>query len=254
MGCVCAKGKPTLTIAINKTSEKDEENSILNNALKDENNNENLSNVNNNNSFHNNNSCNNIISIKSKNTREKLNSNIIRINHKKSGNQSSEFNSSGSDDSGGTPLNKNSNIILKRNNKTHQIVNNNSLITALPSFNEFNNVIIEQIPTDINNNTLHINSNNANNNCVYIDCFSKKRVELSFCKNNLSNRNTNKLSISNSSLSYDHTPSFSEDNNSNSKGIVNVTNITNININPIIVSKNVPSNNTMPTKNSPKKI
>lgn len=255
MGCVCAKGKPTLTIAINKTSEKDEENSILNNALKDENNNENLSNVNNNNSFHNNyNSCNNIISIKGKNDREKVNSNIIRISHKKSGNQSSEFNSSGSDDSGGTPLNKNSNIFLKRNNKTHQIVTNNSLITALPSFNEFNNVIIEQIPTDINNNTLHINSNNTNNNCVYIDCFSKKRVELSFCKNNLSNRNTNKLSISNSSLSYDHTPSFSEDNNSNSKGIVNVTNITNININPIIVSKNVTSNNTMPNKNSQKKI
>ena len=258
MGCVCAKGKPTLTIAISKTSKKDDENSILNNALKDENDDENLSNVNNNNSFHNNNSsssCNNMISNKNKKAREKSNSNIIRVKPKKSGNHSSNFDSSGSEHSVGTPLKKNSNIFLKRNNKTHQIVNNNnSLITALPSFNEFNNVIIEQIPTEINNNTLHINSTNTNNNCVYIDCFSKKKVELSFCKNNLSNRNTNKLSISNSSLSYDHTPSFSEDNNSNSKGIVNVTNITNININPIIVSKNVPSNNTMPTKYSQKKI
>ena len=245
MGCVCAKGKPTLTIAISKTSEKDDENSILNNALKDENNDENLSNVNNNNSFHNNNSssCNNIITSKHKQARKKSNSNIIRVTPKKSGHHSSNFDSSGSEHSVGTPLKKNSNIFLKRN-----------LITALPSFNEFNNVIIEQIPTEINNNILHINSTNTNNNCVYIDCFSKKKVELSFGKNNLSNRNTNKLSISNSSLSYDHTPSFSEDNNSNSKGIVNVTNITNININPIIVSKNVPSNNTMPTKNSQKKI
>ena len=62
----------------------------------------------------------------------------------------------------------------------------------------------------------------------------------------MSNRNVNKLSISNSSLSYARTPSFCEDNGSNCKGIVNVTNITNININTIIVGKNTSPQSTIP--------
>lgn len=130
-----------------------------------------------------------------------------------------------------------------KQNKTHQIKNSNKLIKALPSFHEFKNVTIEPTEGTIQTNVCN---NVSNEHCFYLDYFTNKKVDLNFTKNGMSNKNVNKLSISNSSLSYERTPSFSEDNGSNCKGIVNVTNITNININTIIVGKNTSPQSTIP--------
>lgn len=228
MGCVCAKGRPTLKVSMNKTTIREDSinknesiiyNSIPPNEFSNSNNNINsnikitLSKKTN--------------SIKNKPSNVKLKKNKVNTIDCVSDNIFS--------------LSPDPNVLLlMKQNKTHQIKN-------LPSFNEFNNVTIEQILTNENIKTNACNTK-SNGHCFYLDYFTNKKVDLNFSKNGISNRNMNKLSISNSSLSYDHTPSFSEDNSSNCKGIVNVTNITNININPIIVGNNNSPQSTIPEK------
>lgn len=111
---------------------------------------------------------------------------------------------------------------------------------AIPSFNELSAVKVDKVekPSKTYDKKKFLDGNklfSINNNGFYVDFFTRQKVDFSL--KGLSNRKnsaTNKLSISNSSLSFDHTPSFSED--SNCKGVVNVTNITTININ---LGKNV---------------
>lgn len=205
MGCQCAKGRPNVKVMINHTSERSEH-SI------NEDPNQEFSNGNHKRSS--------IIDSKAKKFTINSESNLIRIRRKSKNENNSE--------------DEQQNLSLNHKPRTIQMQNSNSFVTSLPSFNEYNNITIEPAPRQ-RTNTLLLN-NIQNQNCFYIDYFTKQKVELNIgCCYNRCNNNTNKLSISNSSLSCDHTPSFSEDNSSNCKGIVNVTNITNINITPVFV-------------------
>lgn len=235
MGCVCAKGRPTLKVSMNKTTIREDslnknESIIYNSVSPNE-----FSNSNNN------------INSKSKLTLSKK-KNSIKNNPSNVKLKKNKVNTIDcvSENMFSLPPDPNL-LLLMKQNKTHKIKNPNNLIKALPSFNEFNNVTIEQISAGDGIQT-NVCNNNANGHCCYLDYFTNKKVELNISKNGMSNRNKNKLSISNSSLSYDRTPSFSEDNSSNCKGIVNVTNITNININPIIVGNNISPQSTIPEK------
>lgn len=214
MGCQCAKGRPTVKVMINHTSERSEQNSI--NSEEPKNINQEFSKGKNKRSS--------LLDSKGKKFTINSESNLIRVKRKKN-------NDNSSNNSDHDPPNF-ANLSLNHKPRTVQVQNSNSFVTSLPSFNEYNNITIEPAPR---HNTLLLN-NMPNQNCFYIDYFTKQKVELNIGRTyNRCNNNTNKLSISNSSLSYDHTPSFSEDNSSNCKGIVNVTNITNINITPVFV-------------------
>lgn len=218
MGCQCAKGRPTVKVMINHTSERSEQNSI--NSEEPKNINQEFSKGKNKRSS--------LLDSKGKKFTINSESNLIRVKRKK--NDCNSSNNSEHDPSNFA------NLSLNHKPRTVQAQNSNSFVTSLPSFNEYNNITIEPAPR---HNTLLLN-NVQNQNCFYIDYFTKQKVHIG-CTYNRCNNNTNKLSISNSSLSYDHTPSFSEDNSSNCKGIVNVTNITNINITPVFVDNKTSS-------------
>lgn len=115
--------------------------------------------------------------------------------------------------------NSNQKQVLSMFNKQNQATNQKS---------EFNKVIIEQIITPTNtyeNKQVLLLSNKPS---IYVDYFSKTQVNFNPSKekgsnflnesNVQNNRNTkNKLSFVSSSISYDRTPSFSEENISNKK-------------------------------------
>lgn len=143
----------------------------------------------------------------------------------------------------------NANIVntININNKI-ETTNTNIFVTPLSCFNDFSSVTIQAFQGEkishtnthesnkhkqsqkmslykqdsgskccVSNNTFnhntvtHINIFPANTYTPYFDYFSKKRIDLSYAKNSNRTSTNNHLSISNSSLSFDKTPSFSDD-------------------------------------------